>query len=155
MNTAPDEPARSASPLPSVFQAGDKHLVNIIFCQDSNPNPAQQQTESFLPDNRRAQELGPQAQRPTKPEVYFIRYKGQEQEQQQGGGNGGYQQGPQTGGISQVGSVGPAPVRNNGNNNNVGNNNGYSQAGGYSPAVAPGPIRSQSDVPSSGYGVPL
>jgi len=181
VHAAPDEPADEQARTIRV-PGGDKH-VNIIFVKTPSQS-SQSQTEVILPEQDEHKNLvyvllkkneaennikirRPEAQRPQKPEVYFIRYKGQEEEQN----GGGYSQGPQQ--ISQNRQPQqisqnrqpqqisqhrqpqqqnhqpqPAPVRSNGNGN------GYSEAGVYSPSIAPGPIRSQSDVPSSGYGVP-
>ncbi|CAL8126890.1 unnamed protein product [Orchesella dallaii] len=104
VHVAPDEPEDRQARTIRV-PGGDKH-VNIIFVKTPSSSSSQQ-TEVVLPEQDEHKNLvyvllkkgeassdikirRPQAQRPQKPEVYFIRYKGQEQQQQQQ--NGGYQQ---------------------------------------------------------------
>jgi len=106
VHVAPDEPEDRQARTIRV-PGGDKH-VNIIFVKTPSSSSSQQ-TEVILPEQDEHKNLvyvllkkgeassdikirRPQAQRPQKPEVYFIRYKGQEQAQQ-GQANGGYQQG--------------------------------------------------------------
>jgi len=119
VHTAPDEPADQQNRVIRV-PGGDKH-VNIIFVKTPSSS-SQSQTEVILPDQDEHKNLvyvllkkgensndvkirRPAAQRPQKPEVYFIRYKGEEQ--------GGYQQAPppQQGGYQQPsGPSAPLPV---------------------------------------------
>jgi hypothetical protein len=155
VHSAPDEPATRENKVIRV-PGGDKH-VNIIFVKTPSQDSASQ-TEVILPEQDEHKNLvyvllkkgesqsdvkirRPAPARQQKPEVYFIRYGNQ---QGQAGGQGG-QAGGQLGGQQQAGGqLGDGGyVRNN--------------ADGYSPAgvVAPGPIRSPSQVPSSGYGLPL
>lgn len=167
---APDQQSRVIK-----VPGGDKH-VNIIFVKTPSQS-SQAQTEVILPEQDEHKNLvyvllkkntaennirirRPQAQQPQKPEVYFIRYKDQEQ-QQQNGASGGYSQSGQNGSgpspvvqSAPIQSSAPTPVRSSPQVSNGGSSK-YSEAGRYTPAFAPGPIRSASDVPSSGYGVPL
>ncbi|CAL8126888.1 unnamed protein product [Orchesella dallaii] len=109
VHVAPDEPTDVQNRVIRV-PGGDKH-VNIIFVKTPSQS-SQSQTEVILPDQDEHKNLvyvllkkgenqndvrirQPAPVRPQKPEVYFIRYKGQEQEQ------GGYQQAPPA----------PSPVR--------------------------------------------
>jgi len=99
VHVAPDEPEDRQARTIRV-PGGDKH-VNIIFVKTPSSSSSQQ-TEVVLPEQDEHKNLvyvllkkgeassdikirRPQAQRPQKPEVYFIRYKGQDQQQ------GGYQ----------------------------------------------------------------
>jgi hypothetical protein len=108
VHVAPDEPEDRQARTIRV-PGGDKH-VNIIFVKTPSSSSSQQ-TEVILPEQDEHKNLvyvllkkgeassdikirRPQAQRPQKPEVYFIRYKGQEQGQGQGPATGGYQQAP-------------------------------------------------------------
>jgi hypothetical protein len=100
VHTAPDEPVDSQNRVIRV-PGGDKH-VNIIFVKTPSSS-SQQQTEVILPEQDEHKNLvyvllkkgeassdikvrRPAAPRQQKPEVYFIRYK--DQEQQAGSGYG-------------------------------------------------------------------
>ncbi|ODN01115.1 hypothetical protein Ocin01_05551 [Orchesella cincta] len=102
VHQSPDEPTEVQNRVIRV-PGGDKH-VNIIFVKTPSQS-SQSQTEVILPEQDEHKNLvyvllkkgenqndvrirRPAAPRQQKPEVYFIRYKGQEQEQ------GGYQQAP-------------------------------------------------------------
>jgi len=107
VHVAPDKPVDSQSRVIRV-PGGDKH-VNIIFVKTPSSSSSQQ-TEVILPEQDEHKNLvyvllkkgennadikirKPAAARPTKPDVYFIRYK--DQAQQQGGGYGAPAQAPQ------------------------------------------------------------
>jgi len=115
VHVAPDEPVDAQSKIIRVPGGGDKH-VNIIFVKTPSQSSSQQ-TEVILPEQDQHKNLvyvllkkgesnsnikvsRPPAARPSKPEVYFIRYKGQEQEQ-----------GPAYGAPAPVQAQAPAPVR--------------------------------------------
>lgn len=104
VHTAPDEPVDSQARVIRVPGNADKH-VNIIFVKAPSAS-SQQQTEVILPEQGQQKTLvyvltkrpesssdvrirGPSPTQPAKPEVYFIRYKNEGEEQAAGGNFGG------------------------------------------------------------------
>ncbi|CAL8127078.1 unnamed protein product [Orchesella dallaii] len=104
VHVAPDDPVDSQARVIRVPGGQDKH-VNIIFVKAPSAS-SQQQTEVILPEQNEQKTLvyvllkkgeansdikvrGPAPTRPTKPEVYFIRYKDQAAGGAGGGSSGG------------------------------------------------------------------
>jgi len=98
VHSAPEEPVDRQARVIRVPGNQDKH-VNIIFVKTA-ANDFQQQTEVILPEQGQQKTLvyvlskkgestsdvkirGPAPTQPTRPEVYFIRYKNEQQQQQQ------------------------------------------------------------------------